>query len=434
VHSGAFTTSSDVTLFAIWTIKSINYSYDRGVAGGINLTNMETTVFPNTSQQSAQYNTNITLSSNVDSTITVGPDSYKFYGWYDGNTTYAAGTSFVMPDAPQTFTAQWAKLYGVRYSLNGGSGVLARDTECLESGYTCVVNQSITLSDAPTRDGYTFAGWRNQDNTETKAAGASVTVTATSYLWYAQWTPIPYSITFNSVGGSLSPATLTKNIGDPVTLPDPGTKTGYTFDGWLISSTSYGQGTTFTVGTSNVAFTAVWTANRYNVSYNWNGGSGSGSSGLIYTVGTTPITLPTGNARDGYVFDGWQVSGTTTKLGSTYAPTADTLLEARWIDGAYTLTFDNFNGSSNTSASVTRATATTLPSPTRTGFTFDGWYEDAGYTLRYGAGGASVVPTTSKSLTAKWVQNEALPHRSAADGPHRRRGDINPPKQKGALK
>lgn len=405
VHSGAFTTSSDVTLFAIWTIKSIDYSYDRGAAGGVNLTNMETTVFPNTSQQSAQYNTSITLSSNVDSTITVGSDSYKFYGWYDGNTTYAAGTSFVMPDAPQTFTAQWAKLYGVRYSLNGGSGVLARDTECLESGYTCVVNQSITLSDAPTRDGYTFAGWRNQANTETKLAGASVTVTDTSYLWYAQWTPIPYSITFNSVGGSLSPAAQTKNIGDAVTLPDPGTKTGYTFDGWLISSTSYGQGTTFTVGTSNVAFTAVWTANRYNVSYNWNGGSGSGSSGLIYTVGTTPITLPTGNARDGYVFDGWQVSGTTTKLSSTYAPTADTLLEARWIDGAYTLTFDNFNGSSNTTASVTRATATTLPTPTRTGFTFDGWYEDAGYTLRYGAGGASVVPTTSKALTAKWVQN-----------------------------
>jgi uncharacterized repeat protein (TIGR02543 family) len=188
-------------------------------------------------------------------------------------------------------------------------------------------------------------------------------------------------------------------------LPDPGTKTGYTFDGWLVSSTKHGIGTTYSVGTSNVAFTAVWTANRYDVSYNWNGGSGSGSSGLIYTVGTTPITLPTGNARDGYVFDGWQVSGTTTKLGSTYAPTADTLLEARWIDGAFTLSFDNFNGSSNTSASVTRATATTLPTPTRTGFTFDGWYEDANYTLRYGAGSTSVIPTASKSLTAKWVQN-----------------------------
>jgi uncharacterized repeat protein (TIGR02543 family) len=81
------------------------------------------------------------------------------------------------------------------------------------------------------------------------------------------------------------------------------------------------------------------------------------------------------------------------------------LLFARWINGAYTLTYDNFNGSPNTSASVTRLTSGTLPTPVRAGFTFDGWYEDANYTLLYGIGGATVTPTSSKSLTAKWTQN-----------------------------
>jgi uncharacterized repeat protein (TIGR02543 family) len=405
IHDGPFTTTSDVTLFAIWTIKSINYSYDRGNAGGMMLTDLETTVFPENPNQ-AQYNSRFTLSSNIDSTITVGVDNYKFYGWFDGNTTYAAGASYVMPDATKTFTAQWAKLHAVRYSLNGGSGVLARDAECTQTGYTCLPNQVILLNDAPSRNGYTFAGWRNQENTETKLAGASVTVTEASYLWSAVWTPIPYQITFNSVGGSLSPESLTKNIGDSVVLPDPGTRTGYSFDGWLISSTVHGMGTNFIVGNSSVAFTAVWTPNRYNVSYNWNGGSGSGSSDLIYTVGTTPIDLPAGNARDGYVFDGWQITDTTTKLTSPYAPTADVLLEARWLDGAYTLTYNTFGGTQAISSStVARATSLTLPIPTRTGFTFDGWYEDADYTLRYGAGSASVLPTASKSLIAKWVQN-----------------------------
>jgi uncharacterized repeat protein (TIGR02543 family) len=350
------------------------------------------------------------VSGNISETATVSGSSFKFFGWSDGNVTYSPGATYVVPDlvSPATshlLTAQWVELLAVRYALNGGDGIVDIDDQCVQAGDKCLLDQVITLSDAPTRDGYEFAGWRNQANTETFPAGTSVTVTNTNYLWYAVWTPIPYQVTFNSVGGSLSPEAETKNIGDLVTLPDPGERAGYTFDGWLVSSTKHGQGTTFKIGTSNVAFTAVWIPNRYNVSYNWNGGSGSGSGDLIYTVGTTPITLPTGNARDGYVFDGWQISDTTTKLTSPYAPTANVLLEARWLDGAYIITYDNFNGSPNTSANVTRATAVTLPTPTRDGFVFDGWYEDAAYTLRYGDGGARLTPIASAALTAKWVQN-----------------------------
>ena len=407
VHVGAFTTTSDITLYAIWTIKSINYFYDRGAAGGVNLTNLDIANFPDTSAQSAQYNSTVTLSSNVDSTISVGPDDYKFYGWYDGNTTYSAGTSFVVPDATKTFTAQWVKLYGVRYALNGGTGIVARDPECQESGFTCLANQQITLSLEPTRPGYTFAGWRNQENTETKLAGASVTVTDNSYIWSAIWTAIPYTVTFNSVGGSNSPAQLTKIIGDTVVMPSPGTRAGYTFDSWLISSTNYGPDTSFIVGTSSVVFTAIWTPNRYTVSYNWNEGVGPAASDASYTVGNAAIALPSGasHSRDGYVFDGWSTTNGGASLGSTFIPTGNTLLYARWIDGAYTITYDNFNAAPGSSVNVTRATAVTLPIPTRTGFTFDGWYEDANYTLRYGAGGASVTPTASKTLIAKWVQN-----------------------------
>jgi uncharacterized repeat protein (TIGR02543 family) len=304
VLTGTYKTTSDITLFAIWELKVIPYGYSRGIANGTTLTSSHVARFPNPSSFNSSYGATVTLASagnvsgNISETATVSGSSFKFFGWSDGNVTYSPGATYVVPDlvSPATshlLTAQWVELLAVRYALNGGDGIVDIDDQCVQAGDKCLLDQVITLSDAPTRDGYEFAGWRNQANTETFPAGTSVTVTNTNYLWYAVWTPIPYQVTFNSVGGSLSPATQTKNIGDVVTLPDPGERAGYTFDGWLVSSTKHGQGTTYTVGTSNVAFTAIWIPNRYNVSYNWNGGSGSGSGDLIYTVGTTPITLPT---------------------------------------------------------------------------------------------------------------------------------------------
>jgi uncharacterized repeat protein (TIGR02543 family) len=47
----------------------------------------------------------------------------------------------------------------------------------------------------------------------------------------------------------------------------------------------------------------------------------------------------------------------------------------------------------------------TLPAPTRTGFVFAGWYEDAAGTLTVGAANASFTPAASQTLHAKWVQN-----------------------------
>jgi uncharacterized repeat protein (TIGR02543 family) len=169
--------------------------------------------------------------------------------------------------------------------------------------------------------------------------------TSTSYLFYAQWQAVPYTMSFNSNGGETANASQITNIGQSFTFPSPGERTGYIFNGWIRgdiqNSPTYGIGTSFVTGTTGVNFVASWTPRTYTVTYNWNGGVGSPTNPANYTVDGTAITLPTGtNTRDGYVFDGWQVAGTTTKLTSPYAPTANTLLEARWLDGAYVITFD----------------------------------------------------------------------------------------------
>lgn len=410
-HSGGFTTTQDVTLYAIWTLKDIAVTYNRGAISGTNLTSAEIATFP--SNTTGKYGARISLSPTVSSTITFGGNNYQFFGWSDGNSTFRSGDSFTLTEVAPTFTAQWARLYAVRYALNGGTGIVTIDSECTQVDYTCLPNAVITLSAAPSRDGYQFTGWKDQSN-NSYAAGDSFTVTDTKYLLYAQWQAIDYTMSFDSAGGSNSPSSLTKNIGQSFEMPNPGTRAGYDFVGWSDGSVSYGTGVTYNVGVGNKSFTAIWNPKTYLITYNWNGGSlvsGSAIATVSYTVGNAGISLPNGTtyARDGYVFDGWSLTNGGTKLSGAFTPTETGMLYARWLDGEYEITYNARGGSvSRARDNVTRSASVTLPTPTRAGFTFEGWYDDSGLTRKIANGGATHQPDASRAMYAKWTQNSLV--------------------------
>ncbi len=410
-HSGGFTTTADVTLYAIWTLKDISVTYARGVVGGTALSSNEIATFP--VNATGKYGATITISGTVSSTITVGGNNYQFFGWSDGNSTYRSGDTYLLTDVAPTFTAQWVRLYAVRYALNGGTGIVTVDSECQGVDYTCLPNAVITLSNAPSRDGYQFTGWKDQSN-NSYAAGDSFTVTDSKYLLYAQWQAVNYTMAFDEAGGSNSPADLTKNIGQSFSLPNPGTKTGYDFAGWSDGSVTYGVGVTYNVGVGNVTFTAIWTPKTYLVTYNWNGGSLASGSAVVtfsYTVGNAAVTLASGSnyTRDGYIFDGWSLTNGGAKITGTFTPTGPDMLYARWIDGAFEINYNAKGGSvSRARDNVTRSASVNLPTPTRSGFTFGGWYEDSGLTRKIADGGASHQPHASRTMYAKWTQNSLV--------------------------
>jgi uncharacterized repeat protein (TIGR02543 family) len=411
VHVGGFTTTADVTLYAIWTLKDISVTYNRGQISSTNLSSNEIATFP--SNAVGKYGASVTLSGTVSSTINFGGNNYQFFGWNDGNSTFKAGDAYSLTEIAPTFTAQWVRLYAVRYALNGGTGIVTIDSECTQVDNTCLPNDVITLSAAPTRDGYQFTGWKDQSD-NSYAASASFTVTDSKYLLYAQWEAIDYTMSFDSAGGSNSPANLTKNIGQSFAMPNPGTRTGYDFAGWSDGSVSFGAGVTYNVGVGNKSFTAVWTPKTYLVTYNWNGGglvSGSAISTVSYTVGNSGISLPNGTtyARDGYVFDGWSLTNGGAKISGAFTPTETGMLYARWLDGEYEITYNARGGSvSRARDNVTRSASVTLPTPTRTGFTFEGWYEDSGLTRKIANGGTSHQPSASGAMYAKWTQNSLV--------------------------
>jgi uncharacterized repeat protein (TIGR02543 family) len=143
------------------------------------------------------------------------------------------------------------------------------------------------------------------------------------------------------------------------------------------------------------------------VSFDTKGGS------TIATRNYGVITEPTKPTRAGYVLAGWSARNGGALITFPYSPSeiSDITLHAKW-NKIYTVTYV-YNGATRGN-SVARGTtgaltAITLPTPTRSGFTFDGWYSDAGLTLRSKIGNAGETYTpigaaAAFKVYAKWKQ------------------------------
>ena len=145
----------------------------------------------------------------------------------------------------------------------------------------------------------------------------------------------------------------------------------------LDAKTGYTLGWTSSEANNVVTYTAKWTANTYTVTFNANGGSCSKTSATV-TYDATYGTLPT-PTRTGYTFAGWytdKTNGTQVTNDSKVTITAAQTLYAHWTANKYTVTFSANEGTcSKTSKDVTYdSTYGELPTPTRTGYDFIGWY------------------------------------------------------------
>ncbi len=126
---------------------------------------------------------------------------------------------------------------------------------------------------------------------------------------------------------------------------------------------------------------------------------GSNTYYLKYNGGKfdTGTTLPT-RSRPGYKFDGWYTAetGGTKVVTSTTAFTDDATLYPRFVANTYTVSFNvNYTGGTNPASQKVTYDSTygALPTPTRAGYTFVGWYTSA-------TGGTKVESSTPVSRTA----------------------------------
>ena len=123
----------------------------------------------------------------------------------------------------------------------------------------------------------------------------------------------------------------------------------------------------------------------FGITFNANNGTIDGKSTVTYsdrtyywpydTTYNPTVTCPT-PTRTGYTFGGWSGNGTTYSAGQSFTYTGDEsiTLTAQWTPTTYTATFNANGGSVNTTSRTFNIEgALSLPTPTRTGYTFTGW-------------------------------------------------------------
>lgn len=159
------------------------------------------------------------------------------------------------------------------------------------------------------------------------------------------------------------------------------------FLGWYNDETKVEAGT-FTV-TKDVTLTAKWQINTCFVTFD--PGLGIGNNYVEEVDFNTPITIPqnTFSAQVGYKFAGWtknQGEFVEFNIGDTYTVTEDVSFKAIWIEkDSYSITYHNLKDGDVITGKKTNPTSykenqiVRLYSVERTGYIFEGWFENQDY-------------------------------------------------------
>ena len=363
---GTYSLDEDITLYAIWEVLTYEIKYD--LNGG-------TGTF---GSQVKNYSQDITLSDLIPTR-----EGYEFIGWAESSTaesaTYQPGATFTK-DSNATLYAVWKVLtYKIKYDANGGTSAPAEQIK--EHRKTILLTTEV-----PSREGYTFMGWA-ETSTATVAtykAGASFNENGNKTL-YAVWSAIKYTVTFDANGGNGAPSAQEKTHGQNLTLSSTKpTKTGYTFLGWSINSSSttaeYLAGGTFDKNESTTLY-AVWKIETYVVTYNANGGTNApiSQTKTYNQILKLSTDIP---QRVGYTFKGWATSETSTvvnyKAGGDYTDNKEITLYAVWEEIVYEITYDLNGGTIDTAIAkqtkkYNQEIVLSSSRPSKRRYTFIGW-------------------------------------------------------------
>ena len=336
--------TSDITLYAHWTAKTYKITFNPGTDG---------TVDP--------LSKTVTYDEPYGTLPIPTIPGYTFKEWIDQNGNPISETDTVNITNDTTLTATWeGDTYTLTINPNGGTypGNLTK-----QGAY----KDTITVDNPTGPDGYTVK--LNDNGNETQVVQTTTFTGWTVTLGDGQINGTTY--TFGTQDGEII-ANYKENT---VQLPEL-TKTGYNFDGWYTQPTGGTQVETTYMPTSDITLYAHWTANTYKITFN------PGTDGTVEPSSKTVTydepygTLPTPN-RPGYDFGGWEdINGNPVTETDMVKITEDTTLIATWLGAEYKVTFDPDGGEVNPTSKQVRNEGKygELPLPTKTGYTFKGWY------------------------------------------------------------
>lgn len=370
------TETENHTLYAYWTVKVPTVTFNAG-GGSVSQTSKR-----------AVYG------DPYGALPTPTRTGYTFDGWYTAQTggNKVESTTKVANGDNHTLYARWTpKTVAVTLKYNDGATADGSLNLTYGGKYTGLTD--------PTRAGYAFTGWYTAASGGSRVTADTAVTNANAHTLYARWNRTTYTITFNANGGSAVESRKV-NAGDKLGTLPTSTKAGYTFGGWFSGDA---QITKDTVPTGDVTYTAKWTANQYKVTFDPNGGKVSQTS-MTVTSGLTYGTLPT-PTRTGYTFNGWftaATGGQEMTYNTYFQKAANQTLYAHWTANKYRVYFNPNDGGSYDFGTmgdqevIYDGAYGTLRTPTRTGYTFDGWFTAP-------VGGTQVTAATKVTATDRHI-------------------------------
>ena len=373
-------------------------------------------------------------------------DGYTFDGW-KVNGEFVSFPYTVLTDTE--FVAVYTPIeYTVTFKPNGGTLAQLTRTYTIETG---MIFENLT------REHYDFKGWYNSETQEGAATGIKIG-TWGDFEFYAKWTPTEYTVTYyhNTVKEITSNSyTITNNSSSSWTESSGVlTSTNKThssssiykitanenfivsFEYKVSSEQTYDKliiakngATLETVSgsTSYVAYSVTLNAGDYlTFTYSKDGSQSSGDdcayiknltyapNGEVEKVTTQAYNIETPTfdlitpTRKSYTFAGWftettfENQATEIALGSH----GNKKFYAKWTPTVYTIEYE-LNGGENEESNpetYTIVTATiTLGNPTRSGYTFAGWFTEE--TFENQATEIVLGSYGDKKFYAKWTAN-----------------------------
>lgn len=224
-------------------------------------------------------------------------------------------------------------------------------------------------------------------------------------LWLeATYTIKTYTISYELAGGTNSkenPTTYT--VEDTIALK-AATREGYTFTGWVDGAGSKIE--SINAGTTgNLFLTATWNdGDQYLLTLDLDGGEADASTVSVQYDKEYSLPTPT---KKGYEFLGWHLENSTDIFPAegTWRWTKVSKLVASWSICTYTITYEGITDvPSGWPTTYTVNDEVTLPTPTVSGHTFEGWRDEKGQTV-------TSIPTGSvghRVFYANWAEKYTI--------------------------
>ena len=349
---------------------------------------------------------------------------------YGGGVYVSSSSSFVMTDKAEI---EGCRAIANSNSSKGGGVHLANNTKFTLSGSAVIQNCTATNSANP---GEAYGGGVSaacvKEITLAGSARIADCIAANGsglYITGSQMYPADYGKLLAN-GGSVDgdvvlgdttdgPCTITGSGGTvfngKVTVTPGSTIESGTFNGEVINNGTISGGTfsgTVINGEGGTIAEGVSIPNlKFIVTFD-----NEGTRTMAIIDNGAKLTAPAAPTKEGYRFGGWYYdnSGSKAKWNfDTDTVTRAMTLTAKWVR-TYTVTFETSGGSAVDPVTVDAVSSVTKPAdPTKSGYTFGGWYKDSMLQTPWDFANGTVTADTT--LYAKWTANPPAPSYDDSD-------------------